>query len=97
MSGRGNPESSGFGERLKSIRGEKGLTLKELGELSGIYPNTIAKFERGEHEPGWPVVIALAKALGISCEAFSSTEDVKAEPTSEPEGGKVAAKKKGKK
>jgi hypothetical protein len=32
--------------------------------------NTIAKLERGEHEPAWPLVLALADALGVDCTAF---------------------------
>jgi hypothetical protein len=32
---------------------------------------TVAKLERGVQEPAWPLVLALAKALGVTCEAFN--------------------------
>ena len=65
---------SGFGEALRRIRGQKDLTQKQVGESAGIHPNTVAKMERGEVEPSWQVVLALATALGVDCTAFSEGE-----------------------
>jgi hypothetical protein len=31
----------------------------------------ITKLEYGEREPSWPTVLALAKALDVTCEAFN--------------------------
>jgi DNA-binding XRE family transcriptional regulator len=71
MAGRGGLPRSGFGAALRREREAKGLTQKQLGEASGLHPNTVAKLERGDQEPAWPAVLALAAALGVSCEAFS--------------------------
>jgi transcriptional regulator with XRE-family HTH domain len=63
---------SGFGPELRRVREGKGLTQKELGDAAGIHPNTVAKLERGEMEPSWQMVLALATALGVDCGAFAA-------------------------
>ena len=101
MAGRGDLPSSGFGAQLRRKRDDKGWTQKELAEASGIHTNTIARLERGEHEPAWPLVLALAKALGVTCESFSVTSPIV--PDTEPLAdakkptGKKPPSKKGKK
>ena len=59
-----------FGPRLKELREKAGLTQKEVGEKVGVSTNTVARLERGENTPSWPTVVALAQALGVSCEDF---------------------------
>ncbi len=76
------------------------MSQKQLGDVSGIHPNTIARLERGEQEPAWPAVLALAQALGVDCTAFSDREGLKTEPETEPKqpaAKNPAADKKGKK
>ncbi len=70
MAGRGKLPDSGFGPALSGLRAAKGLTQKELAEAAGLHPNTVAKLERSDQEPNWPVVIALAGALGITPNEF---------------------------
>ncbi|MBA4192828.1 MAG: hypothetical protein C0467_33105 [Planctomycetaceae bacterium] len=82
MAGRGDVAPSGFGERLKAIREEKGLTQKQLGEKAEVHANTLAKLERNEQEPNWPLVLKLANALGVDCTAFSAEATP---PAGEPE------------
>lgn len=63
---------SGFGRKLREHREAKGWTQSHLGEQAEpvmSYQN-IARLERGEREPTWPVVLRLAKALGVSPDAF---------------------------
>jgi len=56
-----------FGERIGVLRRRQGLTQRELGEESGVHPNTIARLERGRLTdlPG-KAVARVAKALGTS-------------------------------
>src|SRR5262249_43136943 len=42
----------------------------QLAERAGCHPMTLAKLERGVHEPAWPLVLALAKALGVTVLSF---------------------------
>lgn len=87
MAGRGEQPDSGFGIRLRAHRETAGLTQKELSDLAGVHSNTLARLERGEHEPAWPVVISLAKALKLDCTAFLATESVgEIEPGERPAG-----------
>jgi len=72
---RGLPPS-GFGEGLRRIRTEKGLTQKALAEAAGLHPNTVAKMERGEVEPSWQAVLAFSKALEVDCTAFAGVAQV---------------------
>jgi XRE family transcriptional regulator, regulator of sulfur utilization len=60
-----------FGQRLRRIREGRGLSLSELAERAGMHWNGIAKLERAfSAVPSWDTVQRLAKALGVSCEAF---------------------------
>ena len=66
---------TGFGGRLQQLRGRAGLTQAELAGRAGVFPLTISKLERGVHEPAWPLVVALARALAVSCDAFLADGD----------------------
>ena len=59
-----------FGERLKAIRVEKGLTQTGLAERAGLTLQGIGQLERGRREPSWGTVQAVARALGVSCQTF---------------------------
>lgn len=37
--------------RIRELRNEQNLTLKELGEKVGLAPNTISQYETGDREP----------------------------------------------
>lgn len=86
MSGRGNTVPSGFGEKLRELREHAGLTQAALGEKAGTAANTIARLERGEHEPTWPMVLKLAQALGVDCKAFAPAETRADPPPDLPTG-----------
>jgi len=70
MTKRGGWPESGFGAKLKAVREEKGISQSLLAELAGCHAFPISKLERGEQEPAWPLVIVLARALGVDCTAF---------------------------
>jgi transcriptional regulator with XRE-family HTH domain len=59
-----------FGPRLRELREAAGLTQVQLAEQAGLHPQGVIKLERGEREPAWSTVVALAAALGVSCERF---------------------------
>jgi transcriptional regulator with XRE-family HTH domain len=84
---------TGFAGRLKAVRQKAGLTQRELAGRVGCHHLTVSRLERGEQEPAWPLVLALAEALGVSCEDFRR---VAAGPAGRPEG-KPAASRKGSK
>lgn len=74
------------------------MSQKALADAAGIHANTVAKLERGEQEPAWPLVLAFAKALEVDCTAFSADGQVTAGGAADPPAkAKPAAKKGGKK
>ena len=55
-----------IGERIRAMRKKKRLSQKELGELIGIRPNTVAKWEREELTPRGTSVSKVARALNTT-------------------------------
>jgi transcriptional regulator with XRE-family HTH domain len=61
-----------FAARLKELRQEAGLDQKQLAERSGVSLGSIRDMEQGRTHPTWPRLLGLCKALGVSCEAFTT-------------------------
>ena len=55
-----------FGDRIKQLRREHGLTQKQLGQAIDMADNTIHYWERGENEPHLYALIALADHFGLT-------------------------------
>lgn len=56
-----------FGERLRSMRTEAGITQKELSELVGCVPQAISQYERGEYVPrNEEIRKSLCDVLGVT-------------------------------
>jgi transcriptional regulator with XRE-family HTH domain len=70
-------DSSRFAERLRELRTAAGLSQTELAEKAGMTQGAVGHLERGTREPQWASVVALADALGVSCEAFRKPPDGK--------------------
>jgi transcriptional regulator with XRE-family HTH domain len=59
--------SSGqLGERVRTLRRERGWTLELLAERSGVSRAMISKLERGEKNPTLVVAARVAEGLGVS-------------------------------
>jgi transcriptional regulator with XRE-family HTH domain len=65
------PLSEWFGERLRELRAGAGWTQQQLADRSGLSHRAITQWERGEREPGWSSILAICKALGVECTAFT--------------------------
>jgi len=59
-------DSTGFADRLKQLRIQKGLSQAELGNSIGLHYNHISRYERGESKPTAKSLKALAECLGVS-------------------------------
>ena len=53
-------------KRLRAMRTAQGLSLRTLGDLSGVHYVTLAKMEAGQLDPRLSSVRRVAKALGVS-------------------------------
>lgn len=82
-----------FAGRLRELREKAALTQGELAEKAGLTREGIAQIETGRRSPQWETVVALAAALGVSCESFQQPPAAReppgpgrpAKPVSEPE------------
>lgn len=54
-----------FGQIIKRLREEKGITQKELGVMIGLSDATMSKIENGIRTPDIPLIEKLAPALGV--------------------------------
>ncbi len=57
------PNAAEVGQRLKSVRKEEGMTLKQVAESSGMSPTHISEIERGKTSPTIGALRKIAKAL----------------------------------
>ena len=55
-----------FGEKLKTLRTKKGLTLVQLAFEADIELSQVHRVEKGKINPTLTTLIALAKGLGIN-------------------------------
>ncbi len=62
-----------FGKKLKELREGLGWTQADLSQKAGISRTSLARMETDVQVPSWPAVVDLARALGVSCEAFPTT------------------------
>jgi transcriptional regulator with XRE-family HTH domain len=63
---------------LQRLRAEKGLTLKELGVLSGVNASTISLLEQGHHKATLRTLGKLAGPLGVGVNDLLEIWDSKA-------------------
>jgi transcriptional regulator with XRE-family HTH domain len=52
--------------RLKDWREKRGLSLRKLGELSGVHYISIVKLEAGRLDPQLSTLLKLCRALQVS-------------------------------
>lgn len=60
-----NPELKNFGEHLKKLRKQKGLSQEQLAELSGLHRTYIGGLERGERNPTLLTLIKLSRSIKV--------------------------------
>jgi transcriptional regulator with XRE-family HTH domain len=58
--------ATAFGQRLRELREQEGLTQDRLAKRSGLHASAIARLERGQHEPLLSTILSLARGLHVS-------------------------------
>ena len=62
------------GENIRRIRQERGLTLKQLGEMIGVSEAYIRAYESGRRNPKLKSLEALAQALAVNVEVLTNSD-----------------------
>ena len=56
----------GIGQRISSIRKERGISTAQLAEEIGCTQQTVYRWERGERIPDVPTLMKIARVLGVN-------------------------------
>lgn len=72
-----------LGEKIRSIRNEKGLSILELKELTGLSKSTISELENDKSSPTAATLEKIAKALNVEVPDFFKSEPITKEKTKE--------------
>ncbi|MFC3163361.1 helix-turn-helix domain-containing protein [Ciceribacter thiooxidans] len=75
-----NDFARSIGERVRALRNERGLTLDQLAEMSGVSRAMISRIERAETSPTAVLLARLCSALGLSLSVFFDTAAGASEP-----------------
>jgi transcriptional regulator with XRE-family HTH domain len=57
--------SRAFGQRVKEIRAEKGVSQDELSHATNVHPTAIGRMERGAREPRLTTILRMARGLDV--------------------------------
>jgi transcriptional regulator with XRE-family HTH domain len=63
-----------IGERVRRHRGERGWTLDELGERSGVSRRMLINIEHGEGNPSIATLLRISDALGVGLPVLVDVE-----------------------
>lgn len=55
-----------FGERLRAVRQQRGISQEKLADLAGLHRTYVSSIERGERNVSLVNIERLAAALGVA-------------------------------
>ena len=64
----------GFSERLKRYRKERNLTQQQLADTLGVSNKSVSRWESGGGYPDLPLLVPLARALGVTADDLLDAE-----------------------
>jgi DNA-binding XRE family transcriptional regulator len=70
----------GFGDRLRKLRVDRGLSQIALAEAVDTNQQTICAYEKGHAVPSLPIVIDLARILHVSIDVLAGRKTTKTLP-----------------
>jgi transcriptional regulator with XRE-family HTH domain len=57
--------SAAFGQRLRDLRAQHGLSQDDLSRATNVHPTAIGRFERGAREPRLTTILRLARGFDL--------------------------------
>jgi len=64
------------GPRLRRVRKERGVTLTDLAERTGISKSTLSRLENGQRRPSLELLLPLAQAYGVPLDDLVGAPEV---------------------
>ena len=65
-----------FGEKLKELRTEKGLSQRKLGEILGVCNQAVSFWETGSREPDLDTIIKIADFFDVSVDFLLGRKEI---------------------
>ena len=65
-----------FGEKLKELRIEKGLSQRKFGEIFDVCNQTVSFWETGSREPDIDTIIKIAYFFEVSTDYLFGRKDI---------------------
>lgn len=65
-----------FAKKLRELRETAGLSEARLAAASGVSFGAVHNYGLGLRKPSLSAAVKLARALGVTCEAFADCEDL---------------------
>jgi len=79
MGGPDQPQPA-LGEAVRQLRARRGITQEQLAQNASLTTGTISLIERGQSNPAWGTIKALAEGLGVPvAEIAQKAADLEAE------------------
>jgi transcriptional regulator with XRE-family HTH domain len=66
--------SVAFGQRLRELREERGVSQDTLADRTDVHPTAIGRLERGKREPRLTTILRIAR--GLDCEPGKLLDDL---------------------
>lgn len=63
-----------FGEKLRSLRQQHGLTTRQLGKMLGVGHSFIIKMEKGDRVPNAAMILKIADVFGVCIDKLMRDE-----------------------
>ena len=63
-----------FGEKLKALRQQRGLTMRQLGELLDVSDSYVSKMETGDKIPNVAMVLRVSQIFSVTTDLLIKDE-----------------------
>lgn len=71
-------DTAEVGKRIRSIRKKQAISVSDMADFFGMYPQTIYKWERGDTLPDIDNLIALSNYLNVSIDLLLTGKEFSA-------------------
>ncbi len=69
-----NESMERFGEKLRALRKQRGLTQKQLGQVFGVNQTHVTRIEKGEKTPNAAMILKIARFFNVSTDQLMMDE-----------------------